>query len=105
MGKLVRDKIPALIRASGRMPSVRVLNDNEFAEALHDKLIEEVAELREADSSIDCLAEASDVLEVLKAIVGLHGFDIDDVVRAAAQKATDRGAFVDRLWLDGSRHT
>lgn len=43
--KLVRDKIPDIIRASGRQPSVRHLNDLEYKAALDAKLLEEAAEL------------------------------------------------------------
>jgi hypothetical protein len=48
MGKLVRDKIPDMIRASGRTPHVRTLSTAEYRTALLDKLCEEVAELSAA---------------------------------------------------------
>ena len=45
MGKLVRDKIPDIIRASGRTVGVRRLDEPTFRMALHDKLLQEAAEL------------------------------------------------------------
>lgn len=99
MGKLVRDRIPEIIRASGRTPNVRVLDAAAYESALHEKLLEEAAELREADSD-ERLGEAADVLEVLIALAAFHGFTLDDVVRAAEDKAVERGAFSDRLWLE-----
>lgn len=100
MGKLVRDKIPELIRADGRRPVVRVLDDDAYRDALHDKLLEEAAELRAASTVADVLAEAADVLEVLTAIVGVHGATVDDVLALAADKRRERGGFVEKLWLE-----
>lgn len=50
MAKLVRDRIPELIRASGRTPVIRTLSDDEYWAALDAKLDEEVVELRAADT-------------------------------------------------------
>ncbi|MFW0873595.1 nucleoside triphosphate pyrophosphohydrolase [Rhodococcoides corynebacterioides] len=100
MGKLVRDKIPALIRAEGREPDTRTLSDDDYEKALRDKLVEEATELAEAVESSAVLQEAADVLEVLTALAARHGFTMDDVGRAAEGKARDRGAFVDRVWLE-----
>src|SRR5450755_924221 len=45
VGKLVRDKIPGIIRASGRTPFVTTLTTDEYRTALTEKLREEVGEL------------------------------------------------------------
>src|SRR5690606_342167 len=68
MGKLVRDKIPEFIRASGRTPHVSALSPSAYREALIDKLREEAAELQAAQTGEALLEEAADVLEVLAAI-------------------------------------
>ena len=44
-GKLVRDRIPEIIRSTGRTPEVRVLDGEELREALLSKLEEETCEL------------------------------------------------------------
>ncbi|MBT1192570.1 nucleoside triphosphate pyrophosphohydrolase [Rhodococcus kroppenstedtii] len=100
MGKLVRDKIPALIESEGREPRTRILSDGDYAAALRDKLVEEVGELVEAAESSAILEEAADVFEVLTAIVARHGFTMEHVRLAAERKACERGAFADRVWLD-----
>ena len=56
MGKLVRDKIPDIIRASGRTPQVTTLTAGAYRRALHDKLREEVDELI-ATTATDALIE------------------------------------------------
>lgn len=101
MGKLVRDKIPDLIRASGRLPRVKTLTVGSYRQALIEKLYEEVAELAAEQTSEGVLGEAADVLEVLTAIAADHGATLDTIVDVARQKREERGGFDMRLWLDG----
>ncbi|WP_028478321.1 nucleoside triphosphate pyrophosphohydrolase [Nocardia sp. CNY236] len=100
MGKLVRDKIPEIIRAAGRTPKTAVLDAVAYEQALHDKLLEEAAELHAAADRDSRMEEAADVLEVLIAMGELYGFTLDDVQRAAEDKAVARGRFDNRLWLE-----
>lgn len=88
MGKLVRDKVPDLIRASGRTPHVRTLGRGEYRSALRDKLSEEVDELIAAQSTDAIIEEAADVLEVLTAIAGAQGRSLDSIV--VSQNASGR---------------
>jgi predicted house-cleaning noncanonical NTP pyrophosphatase (MazG superfamily) len=99
VGKLVRDRIPELIAASGRTPHVRVLDEHEFNAALLEKLVEEVTELREADP-MDRLEEAADICEVLWALLAAQGFTGGDLAVAAHDKRQRRGGFTQRLWLE-----
>lgn len=98
-GKLVRDGIPAIITTGGGTPVTRVLNDAAFVRALHDKLLEETAELRAAPDLQSQVEEAADVYEVLRSLVEAIGSDWDSVLRAAEDKRDERGGFSSRLWL------
>lgn len=98
MGKLVRDRIPDLIRADGRVPVIRTLDSNEYLAALLDKLVEEAGELRAAEPE-HRLAELADVHEVLRALTAHLGIHPEDVTAAAECKRIERGGFDDRLWL------
>ncbi|WP_380172587.1 nucleoside triphosphate pyrophosphohydrolase [Kineococcus sp. DHX-1] len=100
MGKLVRDRIPDVIRANGEEPVVRVLGGDEFVDAVLEKVVEEAGELRAATTVEERLAEAADVYEVLVAVAGACGTTIDEVVRRAAAKRAERGGFGDRVWLE-----
>ena len=102
LGKLVRDKIPEIIEASGRSAQFRQLRGKAFERALHDKLVEETTELCEAKTAGEVLEEAADVLEVLRAIASGHGHDLSEVIRAADAKRAARGGFDSRLWLEAS---
>jgi predicted house-cleaning noncanonical NTP pyrophosphatase (MazG superfamily) len=101
MGKLVRDRIPDLIRADGRTPRVRTLNRAELRTALYAKLAEDVDELRAAAGRDAVIEEAADILAVLTAIVGEYDADLDGIIDAARATRTHRGGFDMRLWLDG----
>jgi predicted house-cleaning noncanonical NTP pyrophosphatase (MazG superfamily) len=100
VAKLVRDRIPDLIRASGRTPRVRTLSADEYRAALDAKLDEEVAELRAADTPDAVMAEAADIVEVLASLVALHGASVEDILAAAAHKRSERGGFDGRVWLE-----
>lgn len=50
MGKLVRDRIPEIIKTDGKNPITRVLSEDEYLQELDTKLNEEVAEYQ-ADKS------------------------------------------------------
>jgi len=64
-GKLVRDKIPEIIRAKGEVPSTRVADSAEYRELLLAKLSEEVQEFLASDGDPE---ELADVLEVVMAL-------------------------------------
>ncbi len=102
MGKLVRDKIPELIRASGRTAAVRVLDTDAYLAALHDKLDEESAEVRAATTTAGILEELADVMEVLTTLAEHHGASLADIITWAAAKRTTHGGFTARLWLESS---
>lgn len=99
MGKLVRDRIPDIIKTSGRTPVVRVLSEEEYAAALLAKLQEEVDELVAAPPE-QRLEEAGDVYEVLLAIAAELGHGEADLHREARHKRETRGGFIQRIWLE-----
>lgn len=101
VGKLVRDRIPDLIRADGRTPRVRTLDADDFRTALFAKLREEINELLAADGRSAVLEESADVLEVLTAVASEHDIALDSILEAARAKRAQRGGFDMRLWLDG----
>ena len=102
MSKLVRDKIPAIIRSKGSLPVTRIAGAEEYRQALFDKLTEEAAELRDADR---CHApeELADVLEVVYALAADHGVGRDDLEELRQAKHAERGGFVQRIIWDGNR--
>lgn len=90
--KLVRDRIPEIIRSRGENAVAHKATEAEYEAALRDKLHEEVAEFLDGIS----IEEAADVTEVMAALCGLD-FSLLDLVRK--RKAEDRGAFREGIIL------
>lgn len=94
--KLVRDKIPQIIRDNGDTPTVRIIeDDNEYLAALTEKLVEEAREVQEAP----VLDELADTLEVLYATGKALGYTPEDIEKARLKKADERGGFDDKVFL------
>ena len=93
--KLVRDRIPEIIEASGRKCITQVLPDDAYIQALDAKLNEELAEYQQSKS----LEELADLLEVMGAVVKARGYTWDDLTRVRKEKRACRGAFDQRIFL------
>ena len=93
--KLVRDRIPEIIEASGRTCITEVLPEDAYIQALDAKLSEELAEYQQSKS----LEELADLLEVMGAVVKARGYTWDDLTRVRKEKRAQRGAFDQRIFL------
>ena len=91
--KLVRDRVPELIRSRGEKVSASRVGPAELIGHLKRKATEEVRELLEAQSREAAMAEAADVYEVIAALSAALGFTLEDLVNAAASKRDARGGF------------
>lgn len=98
MGKLVRDRIPEIIRNAGKKPIIDVLTEAEYLVELDKKLNEEVAEYH-ADKSIE---EMADVLEVLLAICEARGHSTEELMAIRLAKREKRGGFEKRIFWSGN---
>ncbi|NIL91355.1 hypothetical protein RhoFasSB10_03698 [Rhodococcus fascians] len=99
MGKLVRDLIPSIIEASGRVPTYRTLEAEDYGNALIDKLFEEAREFRDATPE-GKPEEFADVLEVVRALAAHMNLTDADLDTVAAHKRAERGGFEQRIWLE-----
>jgi predicted house-cleaning noncanonical NTP pyrophosphatase (MazG superfamily) len=93
--KLVRDRIPEIIRSSGREPATRVAEAAEYTSLLRTKLYEEAGEYTTSGDP----SELADILEVVHALAALHGLTPEDLEHQRAAKETARGAFTQRFVL------
>jgi predicted house-cleaning noncanonical NTP pyrophosphatase (MazG superfamily) len=100
--KLVRDKIPDLIRAEGGIPVVEVLLAAQRRPALLAKLLEEAGEAAAATDG-ELPEELADVLEVVRALACELGLSLGQVVELADEKRSRRGGFDQGLWLERTR--
>jgi predicted house-cleaning noncanonical NTP pyrophosphatase (MazG superfamily) len=93
-GKLVRDKIPQIIRSRGQEPVIYTADIEEYGIRLRDKLREEVEEYLASD---DDREELADILEVLYSLARQTGTDQEQLEKLRAAKAEERGGFADRI--------
>lgn len=94
--KLVRDKIPEIIRQNGKIPVTHIANDEEYKQKLLDKLEEEVAEFRTSRSP----EELADILEVIYALYDAIPIKRSDLESLRQQKNLKRGSFSKRVILE-----
>lgn len=96
--KLVRDRIPEIIRESGDKPVFHIADDAEYWQKLKQKLGEEVKEFDESESS----EELADIFEVVEAICEYKKFDVEEIKKTQKHKKSARGAFKKRIILEES---
>ena len=93
--KLVRDRIPAIIKADGKICVYETLSDEDYLSHLDQKLNEELAEYQESKS----LEELADLLEVMQAVVKARGWTLEELEKVRADKTTKRGGFEKKILL------
>ena len=93
--KLVRDKIPEMIREQGETPVFRILEQEEYLKELDRKLDEEIREYQE-DKSME---ELADVLEVMLAICKARGYSEQELRDVYEKKHAKRGGFEEKIYL------
>ena len=90
--KLIRDKIPEIIEASGNKLETKVLNDSEFKKELKKKLLEEAREVIRATKD-EIPNELADVLEIVKSISSHYKINFKDIEKQQINKRRKRGGF------------
>ena len=98
--KLVRDKIPEIIKNNNGDPIIRILDDNEYKQELEKKLYEEYLEVLDTQTHEERIEELADMLEIIDALAVLEGKTLGDVVEVAKQKKLKRGGFEKRIYLE-----
>ncbi len=95
--KLIRDRIPEIIAANGEKAVTHVLDDAEFFQALENKLLEEVQEMR---LGTEKETEIADIYEVLDALILAYGFSKEKIFEIQKKKREERGGFEKRIFLE-----
>ena len=97
--KLVRDKIPEIIKNNNETPITRILSDEEYKVELEKKLLEEYQEVI-ASSGKNRLEELADMLEVMISLASLDDATLEDVIELADKKRNKRGGFKEKIFLE-----
>lgn len=94
--KLVRDKIPEIIKSNGEKAVTRSLSDEEYIIELNKKLLEEVNEYLKDDTA----EEIADILEVIRAIINFKNITYEEVEEIRIKKLEKRGGFKEKIFLE-----
>lgn len=97
--KLVRDRIPEVIKRTGKTFNTTILTQEEYIKELKKKSYEELEEYMESKNDEEALEELADVLEILHAFAAVHGSSINEVEEIRKKKAEKRGGFQERIFL------
>lgn len=100
--KLVRDRIPEIIRQAGKQCEVVTMSEDEFSQALREKLIEEAQEAATATPE-KLVSELADLQEVIDTVLVLYGIEREEILTEQRRKKAERGGFDQRLrllWTD-----
>ena len=93
--KLVRDRIPEIIKADGKTCICETLSHEDYLRLLDEKLNEELAEYQASKS----LEELADLLEVMQAVVKARGWTEEELEQVRADKVAKRGGFEKKILL------
>jgi len=91
--KLVRDKIPQIIKAEGRIPVTTTCSN--YKQALINKLYEEIEEFKQTSSP----EELADIYEILLWLSKECNTSIRKVMQIARKKRKHRGGFSRKIFL------
>ena len=87
--KLVRDRIPEIIRSQGKSCVVTTLAKEDHLSHLNAKLGEELAEYTASGE----VMELADMTEIIRAILHIKGVDLEDFEALREKKRQSNGGF------------
>ncbi|MDL0420751.1 MAG: nucleoside triphosphate pyrophosphohydrolase [Caldibacillus thermoamylovorans] len=97
--KLVRDRIPEIIKSTGKLAVTKILDEEEYVTELRRKSKEELDEFLNSETNEEALEELADLLEIIHALAKVHAANIDKVEQIRLKKAEERGSFDERIFL------
>lgn len=98
--KLVRDKIPEIIKEKGVNPKTKILNDDEYLIELKKKLQEETDEFFGAKTDDEFMIELADVLEVIEYLSLAKNVKWEELINKKEKKKKERGGFEKKIFLE-----
>jgi predicted house-cleaning noncanonical NTP pyrophosphatase (MazG superfamily)/8-oxo-dGTP pyrophosphatase MutT (NUDIX family) len=94
--KLVRDKIPQIIRENNEKSKTQILTDGEILDWVLEKIVEEADELKNNPSA----GELADLLEIVDRFKSLSNIDENEIENIRRSKAEKRGKFEKNIVLE-----
>lgn len=98
--KLVRDRIPELLKSKGIQFTSKIVDGADYELALSHKLQEEVHEYIQANENGHQLEELADILEVIDAILEAKGTTLSALDSLRQKKKETNGGFSQGIFLE-----
>lgn len=93
--KLVRDKVPEIIRESGSECEITKATDAQYFKLLRLKLRDEMHEFIETEN----IEELADIMEVIFSLAKALGYTEEDLIKAREDKRKEKGGFDEGIIL------
>jgi predicted house-cleaning noncanonical NTP pyrophosphatase (MazG superfamily) len=93
--KLVRDKIPIIIKKSGKISVIKIAPKSQYRKLLLEKLVEETVELKKKFNK----EEIADILEVIYSLIKSAGYNKNEIEKIRKRKSLERGSFNKKIVL------
>lgn len=93
--KLVRDKIPEIIRQDGKNCVFEYLSDENYLKKIDEKLDEELKEYHEEQN----IEELADLIEVIYAAAVARGYSVEELEKVRQSRIEKQGAFNCKILL------
>lgn len=97
--KLVRDRIPEMLKAKGLDPKTKIMEDGEYFKYLLKKLVEESTETLESLEKNNLKEELADVLEVIEEIIYFNGIKKEEIITIQSDKRIKNGGFKKKILM------
>ncbi len=97
--KLVRDRIPAILAQSGYTYDTAIMDEQEYQQALREKLIEEAREAANAVETQQLITELADLYEVIDTLISENNITPETVRAEQERRRQERGGFSQRIRL------
>ncbi len=96
--KLIRDRLPVILRGRGITVHDRIMEHKEFVHKLKEKLLEEAQEVNRAQNSEELVEELADILEVVQALSQATGLTLQQIEEQRIKKPEVKGGFDGKIF-------
>jgi diadenosine tetraphosphate (Ap4A) HIT family hydrolase/predicted house-cleaning noncanonical NTP pyrophosphatase (MazG superfamily) len=96
--KLIRDKLPKILRENGIIVHEKTLEEIEFVQELKNKLQEESEEVKHTQNQKELTEELANVLEVVYNLSNHSGISLEQIEKVRLEKKKLKGSFSNKVY-------
>lgn len=96
--KLVRDKIPDIMKDKNIIAHKRIMENDEFVARLKEKLFEESQEVQESQTREQLAEELADLIEIIDCLAKNHHLSMEEIEKIRMLKREVKGSFEKRYY-------